>query len=88
MARVTASFHDQKEVNLRGMHVADSCVVFREGSPTSLDCTLAGYFARLVGILLTRCPEQTLAFFEVHTFNAQSHTFALCDDEPIVQKIA
>ncbi|KAK9917462.1 hypothetical protein WJX75_004564 [Coccomyxa subellipsoidea] len=34
------------------------------GSPTSLDCALAGYFARLVGILLTRCAEQMLAFLE------------------------
>lgn len=62
-----------------------SCVVFCEGSPTSLDCTLAGYFARLTGILLTRCPEQTLAFFEVHPFNAQSNNVALCDQESNVQ---
>ncbi len=30
-----------------------------------LDCVRAGYFARLVGTLLTRCGEDVLAFLEV-----------------------
>ena len=30
-----------------------------------LDCVLAGYFSRLLGVLLTRCGEDLLAYLEV-----------------------
>lgn len=41
-----------------------SIMCFAE-TPSPLDCTLAGYFSRLVGILLSRCAEQMMAYLEV-----------------------
>ena len=42
-----------------------------------LDCVLAGYFSRLLGVLLTRCGEDVLAYLEVG-FGVQGSWRCVC----------
>ena len=54
-----------------------------------LDCVRAGYFARLVGTLLTRCGEDLLAFLEVgEPCSPLPQAFSHCLSTPCVYAIS